>query len=475
MENPAILLITGDELRKDALGCYGNRVIKTPHLDALADSGIRFDRGYCTSPWCLPSRCSILTGLFPSSSGAYSNFRKCELNGGIPNMFSVLRENGYRTAVSGKCHFAPVPYGETKPDRTLPYDEFRDYYTSLGIDDLFLQDGKEVSAWFYDDYSKEIDKTGFLNQYRKVRWNREHKKVYPFPGEAEWHPDAWTGRKMAEYIKDYERNGPAMMWLSFSGPHYPFDAPKEYYDRVDMDALAKEQLHFSEDEFRDPGRIHYKSYHGGGGIDGAGPAPDRGCKNYSREYWTNLRKSYYANVALIDDMAGDVISAAQDRWGDNLMIIFTADHGEMLGNHGIWGKHNCAYEDVWNVPLLVKYPYCSEKDTSDAKVMLTDIFATCMKETGVKGVKTDGEDFRSVIEKGGHKYVYAEGEGYLAVSNGRYKYIHIKKPNEEYYELIDLETDPYEYNNLIDHPDHCDELVRLERQAITHFINKLLP
>ena len=109
MRKPTILLITADELRRDVLGCYGGEVIRTPHLDALADSGTRFDRAYCASPWCLPSRCSILTGLFPSGSGAYSNFRKKELSGGIPNLFNTLRENGYHTALSGKCHFAPVP------------------------------------------------------------------------------------------------------------------------------------------------------------------------------------------------------------------------------------------------------------------------------------------------------------------------------------------------------------------------------
>ena len=475
MKKPSILLITADELRKDVLSCYGSQVIKTTHLDALNDNGIRFERGYCASPWCLPSRCSILTGLFPSHSGAYSNFRKCELNGDIPNIFSVLRENGYKTALSGKCHFAPVPYGKTKPNETQPYNEFRDYYLSLGIDDLFLQDGKEVSGWFYDDYAGEIDKIGFLDTYRRVKADLENQKVYLFPEKADLHPDAWAGRKMRDYINYLGEDDSAMLWLSFSGPHYPFDAPKEYYDRVDMAALEDEKINICEGEFEHPTRIHHKSYNGGGGIDGCHTAPDRGCKNYTSEYWTRLRRSYYANVALIDDMVGEVVNAAKAKFGDDVAVIFTADHGEMLGNHGVWGKNNCAYEDVWNVPLIVKYPNSNGGSVCDDKVMLTDIFATCMSVAGVEGIKTDGEDLRTVMENGGRDYVFAEGEGYLSVSDGRYKYIHIKKPNEEFYEFFDLETDPHEYENKINAPECKDAIIRLKGEAVTHFMNIILP
>ena len=475
MKKPTILLITADELRKDALRCYGNTIIDTPCLDALAGSGVRYDRAYCASPWCLPSRCSILTGLFPSSSGAYSNFRKCELDGRFPNLFSVLRENGYRTALSGKCHFAPVPYGETKPDRTLPYDSFRDYYLSLGLDDLFLQDGKEVSAWFYDDYARELDEAGLLPAYRSARWDRQTAKVYPFPLADEWHPDIWTAGKMASYIKGYDRQEPAMLWMSFSGPHYPFDAPASYYERVDMGELEKRKRRGRSDEFDGEDRIHHKSYHGGGNIDGCGAAADRACKKYDEDYWLRLRRSYFANVAMIDDMAGRVIRAAGEKWGDDLLVIFTADHGEMLGNHGLWGKHNCAYEDVWNVPLLVRYPGRRQAEVRDEKVQLTDLFATCMGAAGVGGIRTDGEDLRTVTGAGGHPYVFAEGEGYAAVGDGRYKYVHIDKPREEYYELLDGAADPEEYENGIRRPENQAVLAKLERMMVSHFMKRVLP
>ena len=113
-----------------------------------------------------------------------------------------------------------------------------------------------------------------LPTYRQTRWDRSNGKVYPFPLEEKWYPDIWSGRKMTEYIQSYDSDAPAMLWLSFSGPHYPFDAPEAYYDRVDMDALEKKGRTGCT-EISDPDRIHYKSYHGGGNIDGCGPSRSR--------------------------------------------------------------------------------------------------------------------------------------------------------------------------------------------------------
>ena len=273
---PAIVLITCDELRADALSCYGNRAVATPHLDRLAQQGVRFARAYTASPWCLPSRASILTGLYPHQHQAYSNFRNCRLDPARPNLYHALRAQGYRTAHVGKCHYAPVPYGETRPDRTLPYDAMSAYYLSLGIDHLDLQDDKQVSVWFYDDYARDLDGAGYLAAYRAAVWDRAAAKVFEFPGPAEWHPDAWVGRKAVERIAAAPDDSPLFVWVSFSGPHFPFDAPAEYQARVNEEHVGLGT--FQAGEFDDPGRIHHYSYHGGGGIEGAGSAPDRACK-----------------------------------------------------------------------------------------------------------------------------------------------------------------------------------------------------
>ena len=462
---PHILLITCDELRKDALSCYGNRVIHTPNLDALAASGTTFTRAYSNSPWCLPSRCSLVTGLYPHNNGSYSNFRDIPLDAELPNIYNLLSGAGYHTAHVGKCHYAPVPYSETRPDMTLPYDQFRDYYLSLGMDHLDLQDDKQVSVWFYDDYSKELDAAGCLTAYRDATWDRANSKVFAFPGPEAWHPDSWVGRKSAEYLQNFQSEQPLFLWASFSGPHYPFDAPAEYFERVD---LSQDCRIFSESEFDDPSRIHSATYHGRatGAIDGLGAAPDGATKNYSDAYWHELRLNYFANVAQIDDCIGRILSAVEQRYGDDVLIIFTADHGEMLGNHGVWGKNNCAYEDVWNVPLIVRFPGENRAEVSDVKTMLVDILPTCLAAAGLPHSFCDGAPLEERIASGGADFVVAEGEGFLAVSDGRYKLVRVSQGDRQHIELIDLEADPHEFVNFADDPTYHAHRARLQGQMV---------
>lgn len=472
-EKPTILLITCDELRADALSCYGNRVINTPNLDALAGRGTRYERAYCNSPWCLPSRCSLATGLYPHRNGAYSNFREIPLDPEMPNIYSLLREAGYHTGHIGKCHYAPVPYSQTRPDQTLPYDDFRDYYLSLGIDTLALQDDKQVSVWFMDDYAAELDAAGYLGAYRDATWNRANAKVFPFPGPAEWHPDSWVGRKACELLEARASEQPLFLWVSFSGPHYPFDAPADYYERADMSLDARVA---NAAEFDDPSRIHSATFHGrpGGAIDGLGQAPGGASKNYSEAYWTELRRNYFANVAQIDDQIGRILAALDSRFGDDALIIFTADHGEMLGNHGLWGKNNCAYEDVWHVPLIVKHPGKAQSRTSDAMCMLVDLLPTCLAAAGLAYDFGDGMPLSERIASGGADYVFAEGEGFLAVSDGCFKLTRVAQGERQHTELTDLETDPNELVNRIDDPAYQSVAARLQARLVDLLMDSVL-
>ena len=464
-EAPHIVLITCDELRADALSCYGNRVISTPHLDALAQRGTRFERAYTNSPWCLPSRCSLATGLYPHRNGSYSNFRDVPLDADIANIYSLLRSAGYHTAHMGKCHYAPVPYGDTRPDLTLPYDDFRKYYLSLGIDHLALQDDKQVSVWFMDDYARELDAAGHLAAYRDATWDRSNAKVFPFPGPAAWHPDSWVGCKSAQYVDEFTGEQPLFLWVSFSGPHYPFDAPAAYYERVDMSLDTRVS---NASEFDDPSRIHSATFHGGptGAIDGMGKAPQGATKNYSEAYWHDLRRNYFANVAQIDDHVGRIVASLEARFGKDVLIIFSADHGEMLGNHGLWGKNNCAYEDVWKVPLIVKYPGDKAAQTSDDLCMLVDVLPTCLDAAGLPHDFCDGVPLRERVACGGAEYVFAEGEGFLAVSDGRLKLVRVAQGERQHTELIDLGTDPQEFVNLANDPAYQGDLARLQGQMV---------
>ncbi|GAA2757683.1 sulfatase-like hydrolase/transferase [Actinopolymorpha rutila] len=476
-DRPAILLITADELRRDALGCYGGQAVATPHLDALADAGTVFDRAYTASPWCLPSRASLVTGRYPRNHQAYSNFRDTTLSADIPNLYTTLGTAGYTVGHIGKCHYTPVPYGSTRPDRTLPYDEFRAYYESLGIEHLALQDDKQVSVWFYDDYARELDAAGHLADYRSAVWDREARKVFTFPGPAEWHPDAWVGRKACEWIGSHDDSRPFFGWVSFSGPHFPFDPPKEYLSRVDETLVGEATV--VPEEWSDPRRFHYRSFHG----SAAGAVEGAGYHDRDEDYWHRLRLHYLANVALIDDQIGEILRAAEERFGDNLLVIFTCDHGEMLGNHGFWGKNACAYEDVLHVPLLLRRPGRAGAGTrTDRLTSLVDVHPTLVEAAGVSADGTSGDgtpsgavpDGRN-LDGAGHRYVFAEGEGFLTVTDGQRKLVTIHRDGTVFTELFDLDTDPHELHDLSADPRYSEARQDLQAAVLAALVDTTLP
>lgn len=496
-DRPAVLLITADQLRRDGLGCYGGRAVPTPNLDRLAATGTVYDQAYTASPWCLPSRSSILTGLWPRHHGAYSNFRDAGLSPDVPNLYTSMRSAGYHTAHIGKCHYAPVPYGDTHPSRTLPYDDFHAFYRSLGIDHLRLQDDKQVSVWFADDYTKELEAAGHLPAYREAVWNRRNRKVFTFPGPAEWHPDAWVGRNTVAAIADAPEGTPFFAWASFSGPHFPFDPPAEYLDRVDTGALGEPFV--DTDEFASEDKLHYRSFHGPheGWMEG-GSWSER-----TPDFWRQLRHHYAANIALIDDQVGDVLSAAEARWGDNLVVVFTCDHGEMLGNHGFWGKNNGYYQDVLNVPLIFRRPGQTSGGRSDRLTSLVDLYPTLTGAAGPANGATptsvpeqepvpvesandlptvatappegprppDGRD----LDGAGHDHVFAEGERFLVITDGRHKLVHAHRADRAFLELFDLARDPHECHNVAGHPALAPVQAELASTAMAHLVATTLP
>jgi len=295
-----VVLITMDEMRMDALSCYGCEAIETPNLDRLAAQGTLFRNGYCASPVCLPSRYSIITGQYPHANGFYSNLTEKRMQPGTPNLYNLLRDRGYRTAHVGKCHYTGAPYHLVERKATVDAEPIKGYYMSLGMTHLDLQNDKNNSQWFWDDYSRECELAGYLEPWRNAIRYENNNQVFAFPGPAEWHPDAWVGRKAVEYVTTQEGSRPNFLWVSFSGPHYPFDPPKEYLDRVREDKIGVG--HWAPDEFQTPDKVHYfkkKGLKGDEclvfGAEGAFPE-ERGD-----EYWFQLRKHYYANIVLMDD------------------------------------------------------------------------------------------------------------------------------------------------------------------------------
>jgi len=462
---PNILLITTDEHARETLGCCGAAAVQTPHIDRLAREGVLFRHAYTVSPLCMPARTALATGQYPHHNGCLCNGLQSHMRQDLPNLYRSLQSAGYTTGHVGKCHYAPVRYGETKPHETQPYEREREHYRRLGIDHLDLQDDKQVSVWFMDDYAKELKDAGLLKAYRDAVWNQEFAKVFLFPGPADWHPDTWVGRKAADYIDAYDSDAPAFLWVSFSGPHYPFDPPEAYLDRVDTAHLGLGRRRAG--DLDDPAKIHHDSYHGGkhGTIDGRSRAAGHACKNYSDEYWAKLRHHYFANVAQIDDEVGRVVRAAERRFGDDLLVVFTADHGEMAGNHGLWGKHFCGYDEVMHIPFIVRMPGTFADGECDEIASQLDLMPTLLDLAGTEApARMDGQNLQAVLRDGGPQYALSTSRYFAAVTDGRYKLIEVNRGDNAWREFYDLESDPHEFDNRADDPASAEHVSRLRDQ-----------
>lgn len=473
MKKPNILLITADQLCREALGCYGATALATPNIDGVAERGVRHTNCHTPSPLCLPSRCSLATGLYPHATRSFSNNLGRALDPELPNIYSRLKAEGYQTVHVGKCHYAPVHYAANRPELTQDLTAVRSFYRGLGIDELVLQDDKCNSAWYYDDFAVDLEKAGFLKTYRKAIWetSRNSGSVYDYPLPSEWHPDAWVGRKASEEIRRRMNDDtPTFMWISFSGPHYPIDCPKEYLERVDIS--VDQPRRENELEWTDATKFHtHHSFHGGYGADGCKFAENGACENYDQAYWTRFRQGYYGNVALIDEQVGRVFSAAGREWLDEALVIFTADHGDLMGHRGLWGKQKVHYDEVLKVPFLIKFPdggVQGARDStpkanveergakvSDALISLIDVLPTCLKAAGAIPPNMDGLAIDELERAVGRDHVLSEADGFIAYADARFKHCRFSlecKPYQNsltsFEELYDLGNDPREIVNL---------------------------
>lgn len=446
-----ILFITLDELHREALSCYGATAHQTQNIDMLSQQGTQYTRAYTASPICLPSRCSVMTGLYPHNTRSYSNVVGRSLGLGLPNAFRLLGEAGYRTSKHGKCHFVPVPYSEVEDTYLPEWETVRAYYEQLGMDHLDLQDDKNISRWFYDDYAKELEAKHpqVLRDYKTAP-----DSPFTWPGPEEVHPDSWVGRRTVDYIRDYSADAPAFVWASFSGPHYPIDPPAEYLSRVDMS--EDHERHYREDEWENSDRVHELAWHG----EDNSLHPEGRAE--SDEYARRWRHHYYANVVQIDDYIGDIVAAAEQQWGDSLLVVFTADHGEMMCNHGFWGKNNCLFEDVLRVPLIVRSPGQQNGGTFNGIVSLVDLLPTFLSAADRDTIDCDGRSLAEWRQEGGREYAISGFEGRVAITDGERKLsIYRTGAGERVEEFYDLEADPYEFENRISDPDYETERTRL--------------
>jgi arylsulfatase A-like enzyme len=473
MTAPHILLITCDELRADFLPTYGGHgLVDTPAIDRLAATSTVFDDAYAPSPLCMPSRYSILTGQYPHHHGLYSNFRDRRLDPRVPNLYNILRASGYHTAHIGKCHYTATDYRKMRRDATTDREPVREFILSLGLDHLDLNNGKNNSIWYWNDYSRELEGTGLLRTYREAVWDHQDTgKSFAFPGPRDWHPDWWCARKAIEHIDCTSKLPATFTWVSFPGPHYPHDPPAEYLDRVHADRLPL--LRFDPREFASRDRVQYDAFHGlprTRGCEGLGGGK-RGFKDIPDDEWRAIQHHYLANIALLDDAIGAVVDRARAAFGGSLKVILTADHGDCMGAHRLWAKNACGYHEVLRVPLIASTGAAPGRST--ARVSLIDLLPTCCDWSGSPlPAERDGRSLMRSLEDGGHAYLAASMDGQLIVHDRRWKLL--TDVPTGLIELYDRGSDPDEYVNRALDPSAADELRRLQALSVRMLLDGCL-
>ncbi|MBM3222743.1 MAG: DUF4976 domain-containing protein [Candidatus Tectomicrobia bacterium] len=397
---PNILLITSDQQRADCFG-FENRHIRTPHVDLLASQGTRF--AACVTPnlVCQPSRASMLTGLLPLSHGVWDNGVDLNPQVGAAGFAGTLAAHGYQTAFIGKAHFSTK---STFQPTGTPECRFSG-----------AQYGPDWHGPYMGFQSAELVSLGHLHRTRPIerpptghyeRWMLSRlpdegaytmwgQSLGPDVGAAQtwysalpaaWHSSAWIAERVIAYLTTRDRSQPFCLWASFPDPHHPFDCPEPWsrqYDPKDM-VLPKHRVRDLDrrpwwhravlegaPQLSDPIMVKFRT-------EGSRMA------DQTDEQLAYMTANYYGMISQIDHNVGRMVEAL-DSLGDrqDTLIIYTTDHGELLGNHGLYLKHPIPYEDLLRVGLVMQGPGIQGGQVVHEPVSTLDLAATFYDYAGV--------------------------------------------------------------------------------------------
>ena len=447
-DTPSILILMADQLTARALPAYGNRVAKTPHIDALAAAGVVFDAFYCNSPLCAPSRFSFLAGRQVSAIGAYDN--AAELPAQVPTFAHYLRRAGYQTVLSGKMHFCG-------PDQLHGFEErlTTDIYPA---DFGWTPDWsrfEERPSWYHTIDS--VTQAGPCTRTNQIDFDDE--VVFS------------ARRKLFDMARAKDRR-PFCLVVSMTHPHDPYVIPQGYWDRYAGVEIDMPRVQIKPDSL-DPHSLRLRHVCG---LDLV-PVSDAQIRA--------ARRAYYGALSYVDDQVGVLTAALADaRLASNTIILLLADHGDMLGERGLWYKMNF-FEPACRIPLIVHAPGRFAARRVSAAASLVDILPTLCELAGGRATQyATALDGSSLVPQltGAAEYTESAGgtgsagggevigeylaEGAIAplvmIRRGRYKFVHSPVDPDQLYDLV---GDPDERRNLASEAEHGDRVGAYRAEA----------
>lgn len=415
-----------DQLSPGFLGCYGNSAARSPHIDRLAGEGVVFDAAYTNSPLCTPARYCMMTGQLPSATRGYDN--AAYLASTIPTFAHYLRAAGYRTVLSGKMHFVG-------PDQLHGFEERRTtdiYPADFGWTPDWRAPDERIDWWYHNMDS--VTNAGTAEVTNQLLFDDE------------------VGHHATRALHDLARDPDERPWLlvaSFTHPHDPYVTRREYWDRYEGVDIPMPVVS-ADDVDADP---HTARLRGVSAMERATVQP---------EHVRNARRAYLGNISYVDDWTGRLVGSL-DALGlaDDTVILLLADHGDMLGERGLWYKMNF-FEGASRIPLVVHAPSRFAARRVADPVSLVDVLPTLAELAGLSPddaveplagtslvdlcAGADGTD-REVVGE-----YTAEGAvaPIVMIRRGTLKFIRCTADPDQ---LYDLAADPHERTNLADDPE----------------------
>ncbi len=455
-----VLFLMSDQHSKRILGVEGDPLARTTNLDALARSGVRFANAYCTNPVCVPSRASILTGLYTHNHRAWNNTTPWPAE--IKTMAHYFSRAGYITGLIGKMHFVNA--------QTHGFDyklDFNDWFQYLGPKTKIFADelGQANSGSGnpqIDDLWRDSGDPWLGTREKDNRQGFVHVGRPSLLAERD-HFESFVSRESVRFLKSLSRNRPFFLITSFLKPHDPFMPPERFAKMFPAEQMPMPRTWNKVDLSNVPREIRSR-------IEFDRPTPELKDPAMAR-----LRRAmYYANLAFMDESAGRVLHALEELGLEkDTIVVYTSDHGEMLGEHNLWAKF-VFYEPSVGVPLIFRVPGPATPNSICATpVSLVQLLATLCELSGLAiPPGLDGESFVPLLRQpltNKDAPVYAEfnlntPNAKSMIRRGDWKYCHYVNDTPE---LHNLRDDPDELKNVAAVPQYHGKLEELRDQLLS--------
>lgn len=391
MMKPNFLIFVTDQHRADWLSCMGNSILQTPHIDRIAEEGVVFEQAYCNTPLCMPSRASMWTGLPSSVHSARTN--GVDLDEKYPVLPQILHDNGYYTASVGKIHLKAWHMSPERGNRNIEeYDpkvlpECETVWnqrkcTKLpegmwGLDRIHFLGGHgnycfgEYMQWLEDEYPDEFKA---LREKQSARKTTGKKDNYYSTLPLEHHYNEWIADHTIQELRDSPQDKPFFMWCSFPDPHFPFGPPSPYYDSYQAEDMPDPIAW--DDNRKQMNELYHEKYYRDRGEESI----DGGPCSFTLEQVKETKALAWGMVRHVDDCIGRVMKYLEESGKkENTVVIFLADHGELMGDHGMYCKGPFHYDGLLHVPMIMAWPgHLSRNVRSKGLVSILDLMPTIL-------------------------------------------------------------------------------------------------